>query len=295
MVDHDGDGILDLISGSYDPGDIWLFQGLGKGAYAAGKVLVDEAGVPLVHHPEELQRYESLRKEKGEDGEGVIQARVKSFGSWPALVDWDADGDLDMLIGTFRGGMHLRTNVGTRTAPKYSAASPEVLVDGKPLKVNMHAAPSVADWNGDGLFDVIVGCGDGSVQLFVNGGKPGEPRLAAAVPLVPAKAKSKSLRQVLLPGDELQPAVRAQVQVVDFDLDGKLDLLVGDYSEVVRARPGLTEAEQEELRAADRREKAMMDGEHDERISKEVDAVRKRLGEPGKLTSAVWFYRRDGD
>ena len=294
-MDHDGDGILDLISGSYDPGDIWLFAGLGKGEYAAGKVLVDEAGVPLVHHPKELQRYESLRMEKGEDGEGVIQARVKSFGSWPALVDWDADGDLDMLIGTFGGGMHLRTNVGTRTAPKYSAASPEVLVDGKPLKVHMHAAPSVADWNGDGLFDVIVGCGDGSVQLFVNGGKTGEPRLAAAVSLVPAKAKSKFVRQVLLPGDELQPAVRAQVQVVDFDLDGKLDLLVGDYGEVVRAHPDLAEAELQQLRATIRREKAMMEGKHDEQIAKEIDAILCRLCKPGKRTSAVWFYRRVGD
>lgn len=295
-MDHDGDGILDLISGSYDPGAIWLFLGLGKGEYAAGTVIVDEADVPLVHHPEELQRYHELRQAKGENGEGVIQARVASFGSWPALVDWDADGDLDMIIGTFRGRMHLRTNIGSRTAPKYAAASPEVLLAGdQPLQVNTHAAPAIADWNGDGLFDLIVGSGDGSVSLFANRGAAGKPSFAAAVTLVPAKAKMKLLRQMLVPGEEPRPGVRAQIQVVDFDLDGKLDLLLGDYSDIVRARVGLTAAELRELRDADQREKTMMAGEYDEKVAEDVAALRKRLCEPSRRSSSIWLYRRIGD
>ena len=59
-MDYDNDGTLDMISGSYDPGDLYFFRGLGDGKYAAVEQLVDQDGVALVHHPKELAQYQAL-------------------------------------------------------------------------------------------------------------------------------------------------------------------------------------------------------------------------------------------
>lgn len=225
-MDHDGDGILDIVSGSYDPGDLYLFRGLGKGRYAAGKKILDERGLPLVHHPDQLRAYQDARKQ---GKEGSIQDRVASFGSWPAPVDWDGDGDLDMLIGSFDGRLWLRTNTGTRTEPVYAKESVAVHAGGVPLQVECHADPFVADWNGDGRWDLVVGSGDGSVGWYENTGTATAPVFAARQVLVAAKAESKFDKQLLAHGQMPRPGVRAQICVVDHDLDGKLDLLLGDW------------------------------------------------------------------
>ena len=150
-MDYDNDGIQDIISGSHDPGDIYLIKGLGKGKYAKIENIVDESEVPLVHHPTEMARYKQYKDQKEEknvrDSEEATQWRLASFGSWPASVDWDADGDLDMLIGTFSGELFLRTNIGSRSQPVFSSESVQIEAKGEPLKESGHAAPVVADWD----------------------------------------------------------------------------------------------------------------------------------------------------
>ena len=84
-MDYDNDGILDFISGSYDPGDVYLFRGLGEGKYAKVKNIVDENDLPLVHHPAEFQKYKALPADDYSDE--ATSLRVASFGSWVAAAD----------------------------------------------------------------------------------------------------------------------------------------------------------------------------------------------------------------
>ena len=78
--------------------------------------LVDKAGIPVRSEPEQKQNHQS-------------------FGSFYMPVDWDADGDLDILIGCFDGELKLRVNEGD--ANKYAFAKENITINvgDKPLKV----------------------------------------------------------------------------------------------------------------------------------------------------------------
>ena len=280
---------------------------MGEGKYAKATPILDRAGVPLAHHPEELRQFNVLPKAK-QSGNDAIQLRVASFGSWPALVDWDADGDTDMLIGSFSGELYVRTNVSARDGglpPEWAAEAVRIDVDGAPLSVNNHAAPAAADWDGDGLFDLVVGVADGSVVWFKNTGERGKPRFGKAESLVAPRSADKFVEYFVAPDELPPPGVRAQIAVVDYDLDGKLDLLVGDYAQVTPLRE-LSAAERTEFDALVTQRAAVA-----ERVRTAKDAAARKAATPDyeaiaaklqpffapktserQLRSWVWLYRR---
>ena len=236
-MDYDNDGIKDIISGSYDPGDVYLIRGLGNGEYAAVESITDQDGTSLVHHPTEFKRHletvaaskntENKNTENAAESSKEIMDQIASFGSWVTPMDWDDDGDLDMLIGTFNGELYLRKNVGSREQPEYDGSSEKVLADGKPLREDSHTSPVAADWDGDGLTDLVVGSGNGSVSWYKN---LGSSKFGPRNVLVSAPADSIHLTQYLYPDEQAAPGPRAQICVHDFNHDGRLDLLVGDCS-----------------------------------------------------------------
>ena len=81
-------------------------------------------------------------------------------------MDFDNDGDLDLLCGEFLDGFTYYKNIGTRQTPEFS--------DGIRLRARMDLqmiTPVVLDWDRDGDPDIICGDEDGRVALIENTGK----------------------------------------------------------------------------------------------------------------------------
>lgn len=132
----------------------------------------------------------------------------------PLLLDIDADGDLDLLIGNFGTGdtarLSLYRNAGSQTAPAFEWETNDYSgVSGLGLK---DVVPCAGDLDGDGDADLVLGEQNGRFYFLEN------------EPLVNGEA------QFNLPGQpisDLDAGSNAQPFLHDVDGDQDLDLLVG--------------------------------------------------------------------
>jgi hypothetical protein len=283
LVDLDGDGRTDILSGSW-PGELYFFRRQPDGKFAAGVVL------------------------KGRDGKPLnVGSAAAAF-----ATDWDGDGVIDLVVGTLLGEVWLIPGEG-KGKPLVFGKPRRLEAAGKPIKVSGDAAPAVADWDGDGKLDLIVGAEDGSVVWYRNVGTARAPRLEAARPLV---GKSP----VGWGGDDRRGprdwGLRVKPCVFDWDGDGRPDLLLGDMCGGFNARPDQTAQEKEEERQANDRlpglrkrwsdafaryRKSPQAAERDvlraelERLRDEIAVVQEVQGryQPGSQSHGfVWLFKR---
>jgi hypothetical protein len=272
LADLDGDGKLDMFSGSYWPGDITRFPGLGGGKYGKGEILKDKDGKNLNAGPP----WKSERKPE-----------MDSLAASPWLVDFDGDGDLDLLIGNISGYVVLLANEGDQKQPAF-VRKYRLQAAGSDLKVNGDAGPTTADWDGDGKWDLLVGAGDGAVTWFRNTGTPTVPVFAGGEDLIAAN-KGRGARN----GQERQrPGSRTKVAVVDWNADGQLDLLIGDYTSVQMPEPVLSKEDQSRRDALRKQRDALMEKmgplwqkEAEDKLS---DADKKQLADWNAENSKIW-------
>lgn len=193
-ADLDGDGDLDLLVGV-----------LG-GAFNANRTAT-----------ENLRYFERL-------ADGSLAERSRQFlpqldfgsESVPAFTDLDADGDLDLVVGSKldpvaldAGRLHVYENTGTPLEPHFVFREALLLAD------SYHYAPSFADLDGDGRPELLLGTWNEDVLVYRRSDEAGAPGWVSVT----------DGALVELPrGSHSSPAAG------DLDGDGDLDLLVGEAS-----------------------------------------------------------------
>ncbi|PZD75027.1 Hemolysin, chromosomal [Acaryochloris thomasi RCC1774] len=144
FADLDGDGDLDLVTGDGN-GTINYVENTGS---ATSPSYIEQTGT---NNPF--------------DGFNV------GFESQPVLADVDGDGDLDLVVGAGSGTINFFENTGSTTSPNYieqtGTSNP---FDG--FNVGGESQPVLADVDGDGDLDLVVGNGPGTINFFENAGSP---------------------------------------------------------------------------------------------------------------------------
>lgn len=233
-VDWDADGDLDLVVGQED-GRVALVEHTGQ--------LAD--GVPVFQAPRFFQQ----------------QADELKFGALvtPVSVDWDGDGDEDLVCGNTEGQVGLLENLDGGCPPRWAA--PRLLeADGRPIRIE--AGPSgsiqgpcetkwgyttltVADWDHNGLPDLVVNSIWGKVIWYRNVGTRQTPQLAEAEPIEvqwEGEAPKPAWNWWEPQGNELATQWRTTPVALDWNRDGLCDLVMLDHEGYLaffrRARQG---------------------------------------------------------
>lgn len=224
FVDFNADGHADIVTATFD-GSPWLSLGSKEG-FAQPSRILDKDGKRLI-----LNNYwdYDAKKWANSDRAGVTSEEAHCISA--AAIDWDADGDHDLLLGSYDGHMWLQMNEGNSKEPKFTGKNVPLMVGDKPFHAgDKMTAPVLVDWDKDGLLDLVVGTfGDsyggrkgGVVKWFRNVGKKGAPAFEAAKSLIEMSRFGGA--------EPTRPDAGLYVAVADYDADGDLDLVVGGYS-----------------------------------------------------------------
>ena len=226
FYDFDGDGDLDLVSGS-QLGDIKYYENTGTVAAPAWRA--DHAYFASIDH----SIYSAITLgDVNDDGladavvgdlngqlffhpntgsgfgyDGAVFAGV-DLGDWsvPRFVDMDGDLDLDLVAGNEAGQLSYLANQGTLAAPVW------VVVPGYfgGLDVGSNCSPTLGDYDHDGDQDLITGNLFHAVRYFAHAGVNW--------------VEDASVVAGITAGQNAAPAL------ADLDGDGDLDLTIGNYA-----------------------------------------------------------------
>jgi large repetitive protein len=237
LIDIDNDGDHDLFIGAED-GRIWFFENIGNNRIPVFKLVtssyeginVGPNAVPLfadinlnrkfdlmvgtVEGKVWLMTNEGTRKRADfrKKPPKLILALGLETHAAPALIDWDNNGVLDLLVGQKNGTLSLFRNQGTPFSPDWIFAENNFQL----IDIGGESAPCIVDIDGDGDADVVIGSANPTVFLYENR-KQDEQSLLWNI--------SNNLfhfHKLVVTGQ------RASIAAGDLNGNGLLDLIVGE-------------------------------------------------------------------
>ena len=176
--DWDQDGDLDLLVGGGD-GRLWLYRNSGTTQKAIFKAK-----------------------------EPISAGKRDHWGnSYTGLVLTNLVGNVlpDLAVCHSGNEVTIHQNVGTAKSPKFAEAGVNFTV-----QENCQGRFDLADWDGDGLADLVTGSFGGKLEWYRNEGKADTPTFSPGKPFF-----------------DLSLAYNSHPRIVDFNQDGRLDLLLG--------------------------------------------------------------------
>lgn len=130
--------------------------------------------------------------------------------SAPVVVDWNEDGELDMLLGDQSpGNVRVYINDDGDSAPVFSTYS--LVQNGSTAIARYRNCPQVHDMNGDGMKDLLCGANDNNVYYYENIGTNDAP-LFNGFAIIASKYSGMRL------------------WINDWNEDGLPDMLTSDYN-----------------------------------------------------------------
>ncbi|MDX1740243.1 MAG: FG-GAP-like repeat-containing protein, partial [Rhodothermales bacterium] len=144
LGDLDADGDLDMVLGAWRDELGWYRNDAGDGAFSFE--VVDPVAAKL----------------------------TRGSNATPALVDIDADGDLDLFVGETSGALNFYRNDGSAAVPDFVFVSDEY----GGIDVGRRSFPVFEDVDDDGDYDLLLGKAKGGLLAYRNVGTPQEPRFA---------------------------------------------------------------------------------------------------------------------
>jgi WD40 repeat protein len=158
------------------------------------------------------------------DGGDLACPAAGCMGCFPRVLDWDEDGRKDLLVGQSDGTIRVFLNVADDKEPAFDGGTLlKVGIEGMwTLDVGSRATPMPVDWNSDGMLDLVVGALDGAIHIYLNCGCEGMAPPTFYFSPLDGEFAPEDGRDLLVPG------LRSSPVVMDFDGDGRKDLLTGN-------------------------------------------------------------------